>query len=423
MSDRIIQCAGAKLFAYVLCFQLAAVAAGAQTTTPTTTTTTKPVTTAKPATAAKPVPAKPVVAAKPVAAPAAKVAVPTVARPAVAARPAVTAPVATRPAMATQPAAARSAVAAQPIPTRTPISAIAPGGKGGAIGSPTAVSATRPTAGTTMATPAGRAPIPLPNQPQAAVIPGRGNRAAIPLPTGATPVPTAASATSASRAVVPASSTSYVNPSTGRGRPPLPTYTSPTAAAPAAVAAGPAVAGPDGSLGTVQYGGALLTVYGCSRQGSQVACDADFNNQNQRQTQLNNGWWRDMYVVDQNGDRHERSTAYFVNPEGQPRETIDVPYGQSARYILVFNDVSPNVSMVSLHSVYGQLNIQNIPLDAAAAAASPGQAPGQPGAVGNAVSGTTDTLRTTGKQTASDAQQKAMGKGQDALQKLLNKVK
>ena len=207
-----------------------------------------------------------------------------------------------------------------------------------------------------------------------------------------------------------------------RQAPPSHVY-QPNGTAPAAVAAGPAVAGPDGSLGTVQYGGALLTVYGCSRQGSQVACDADFNNQNQRQTQLNNGWWRDMYVVDQNGDRHERSTAYFVNPEGQPRETIDVPYGQSARYILVFNDVSPNVSMVSLHSVYGQLNIQNIPLDAAAAAASPGQAPGQPGAVGNAVSGTTDTLRTTGKQTASDAQQKAMGKGQDALQKLLNKVK
>ena len=194
------------------------------------------------------------------------------------------------------------------------------------------------------------------------------------------------------------------------------------------------MAGPNGALGTVQWGTGMLTVYGCTRQGAQVVCDTDYNNQNQNQTHVENNWWRDAYVVDQFGDRHVRASAYFVNGEGQPRESIDIPYGQGARYILVFNDVSPNVTMVGLHSAYGPMNIENIGLDGGAGAAnsSGGQTDAANGAssagtgasngASNAANGAKDTLKNTGKQRAGEAQDKLMKKGNDSLQKMMDKI-
>jgi hypothetical protein len=170
----------------------------------------------------------------------------------------------------------------------------------------------------------------------------------------------------------------------------------------------------------------MLTIYGCGRQGVQVVCDTDFNNQNQSQTHVDINWWRDAYVVDQFGDRHNRASAYFVNGEGLPREAIEIPYGQSARYILVFNDVSTNVAQVSLHSPYGPLDIENIGLDAQAQAASgtnqAADASGQANADPNSVAGAAQSLKDAGQQRAADAQKKAVGTGQDAVQKLLDKV-
>jgi hypothetical protein len=173
----------------------------------------------------------------------------------------------------------------------------------------------------------------------------------------------------------------------------------------------------------------MITIYGCVRQGTQVACDADFNNQNQNNTMVTNGWWGDMYVVDSNGDRHNRASAYFVNGAGEPRDRIDIPYGQAARYILMFNDVPSNVSTVSVHSAYGQIDIENIRIDgsnnaAPAAAASGASGSDQPAqAQGSSPTGqASQDIKNTGKQAATDAQQKAVGKGQDTLNNWLNKV-
>lgn len=180
------------------------------------------------------------------------------------------------------------------------------------------------------------------------------------------------------------------------------------------------MAGPDGALATVQYGGGMLTIYGCVRQGSQVACDCDFNNQNQNRTQYDTNWWRDTYVIDQFGDRHARASGYFVNGEGKPRETIDIPYGQSSRYIMIFNDVSSNAASVSLHSAYGQLDVENMALD--------GNTNGGAGNAANAgsdnssVADTGQALKNTGKQQADAAKGKAMDKANQSLQKALNKI-
>ena len=170
----------------------------------------------------------------------------------------------------------------------------------------------------------------------------------------------------------------------------------------------------------------MITIYGCTRQGTQVLCDTDFNNQNQHSTQVNTAWWGDMYMVDQNGDRHQRASAYFVNGAGEPREVLDIPYGQSARYIMVFNDFSPNVATAGLHSAYGKIDIENMALDGSGGGsvqgADQGQAGGANSAVGNSVNGVTDSVKNTGKQRAGEARDKAVNKANDSLQKMMDRI-
>ena len=147
----------------------------------------------------------------------------------------------------------------------------------------------------------------------------------------------------------------------------------------------------------------MLTVYGCTRQGTQVLCDTDFNNQNQRTTQVNTAWWRDVYLVDQYGDRHQRASAYFVNGAGEPRETLDIPYGQSARYIMVFNDFSTRTSgrwastrstATSTSKTWAWMGV----VGTAAGGSQQAQAdPQGNSAVGNSVNGVTDSLKNDGK--------------------------
>jgi hypothetical protein len=219
---------------------------------------------------------------------------------------------------------------------------------------------------------------------------------------------------------VPTASRSYItSPSSSRS--PIPSI---SGSGSGAGGASQAIASQGGALGTVQWGQGMLTIYGCGRQGAQVVCDTDFNNQNQNQTHVEINWWRDAYLVDQFGDRHNRGSAYFVNGEGLPRESIEIPYGQSARYIFVFNDVSPNVAQVSLHSPYGPMDIENIGLDTAAVANGnqAADASGQTNTDPNSVAGAAQSLKDAGKQRAADAQKKALGTGQDALQKVLDKV-
>src|SRR5581483_1364414 len=247
-----------------------------------------------------------------------------------------------------------------------------------------------------------------------ATAPAVSGRGVIPTPTSAKGAPT--------------TSSSYIPSSSTSGRSAIPSYGSSNTSA-AAAASGPATPGPNGSLGTFEYGQGMLTVYGCTRQGTQVLCDTDFNNQNQRLTQINTAWWRDVYLVDQYGDRHQRASAYFVNGAGEPREMLDIPYGQSARYIMVFNDFNANVNSVGFHSVYGNIDIENMSLDGsggnAAQAGADESAQGSPqgnSAVANSVGGMKDSLKNNGKQRASDARDKAMNKANDSMQKLMDRI-
>jgi hypothetical protein len=120
---------------------------------------------------------------------------------------------------------------------------------------------------------------------------------------------------------------------------------------------------PNPGLGMAEYGNTILTVMGCMRQGLQIACETDLSNQNKTETLVqSSAAWTDTILIDDRGDRHERSMGFFLNIDGEKRGDIDVPYGQSARYILVFNDVPAKVSTVSLHSPSGGLNVVNIPV-------------------------------------------------------------
>ena len=75
-----------------------------------------------------------------------------------------------------------------------------------------------------------------------------------------------------------------------------------------------------------------------------MLCDTDLSNQDKSGTQLYSSMaWSDTYVVDDRGDRHERTIGFFLNADGEKRINLDVPYGQSIRYILVFNNVPAEV--------------------------------------------------------------------------------
>ncbi len=111
------------------------------------------------------------------------------------------------------------------------------------------------------------------------------------------------------------------------------------------VAPGPASAKPE--LGIAQFGNAIITVHGCNRLGTQVSCETEISNQNKTETLLQSSMeWADAYIIDDRGDRHPRSIAYFLNIDGDKRVDLDVPYGQSVRYLLMFNDVQAKVAMV-----------------------------------------------------------------------------
>jgi hypothetical protein len=137
---------------------------------------------------------------------------------------------------------------------------------------------------------------------------------------------------------------------------------------------------PAGALGMAQGGNSILTVYGCTREGTQALCDTDLSNQDKSGAQLDSSVaWADAFVVDDRGDRHSRTIGFFLNVDGQKRINLDVPYGQSVRYILVFNDVPAQVAKLSLHSTSGTLDVESIPLSDKNAA-SPGAGAATPGA-------------------------------------------
>ncbi len=171
-----------------------------------------------------------------------------------------------------------------------------------------------------------------------------------------------------------------------------------------------------------QWGNTILTVYGCTRQGSTVLCDTDLSNQRQGNTEFNTQYWYHTFLVDDRGDRHRRASAYFLNADGEPRQMLDISYGQSARLIMVFNDVSPNAATAKLISTGAELNVENISLNgqqAQPAAAGTQAAKAQPAVVSNATAGAQSTVQDT-KDKATAAGTDQVNRARDQMNKTLD---
>jgi hypothetical protein len=120
---------------------------------------------------------------------------------------------------------------------------------------------------------------------------------------------------------------------------------------------------PDGALGAAQFQTTRLVVYGCGRQGKQVACVNELTNQNQKDTLVQAAdVWKDTFIVDDRGDRHQRSSGFFLNVDGDQRLQIDLSFGKTARLVLLFDDVQARVQKVALRSNNGGLDVEEIHL-------------------------------------------------------------
>lgn len=120
---------------------------------------------------------------------------------------------------------------------------------------------------------------------------------------------------------------------------------------------------PDGALGSAKSQTTQLIVFGCGRQDAQVACVNQVINQNQKDTLvLAADVWKDTFIVDDRGDRHQRSKGFFLNIDGDQRDQLDVGYGKSARFILMFDNVPTKVQKVTLRSAAGELDVEDIAL-------------------------------------------------------------
>jgi hypothetical protein len=131
------------------------------------------------------------------------------------------------------------------------------------------------------------------------------------------------------------------------------------ASSPAAPKTPPSTA-PAGSLGSAQAQNTKLIVYGCGRQDMQVACVTDLANQNQKDTLVQAAdIWKDAFIVDDRGDRHLRSAGFFLNIDGDQRPQLDIAYGKTARFVLMFDGVQSKVQKVALRSTSG-LDVEEI---------------------------------------------------------------
>lgn len=120
---------------------------------------------------------------------------------------------------------------------------------------------------------------------------------------------------------------------------------------------------PPEGLGSAQAQTTKLVVYGCGRQGTQVACVTELTNQNQKDTLVqSDAIWKDTFIVDDRGDRHQRSDGFFLNIDGDQRPQIDISYGKAARFILMFDGVAAKVQKVALRSTAGSLDVEDISL-------------------------------------------------------------
>jgi hypothetical protein len=129
-----------------------------------------------------------------------------------------------------------------------------------------------------------------------------------------------------------------------------------------------------GGLGSAQAQSTKLVVYGCGRQDTRVACVTELTNQNQKDTLVQAAdVWKDTFIVDDRGDRHQRSSGFFLNVDGDQRQQLDISYGKTARFVLMFDGVQPKVEKVALRSTTAGLNVEEIGLVAPNAGAQAGQ--------------------------------------------------
>lgn len=120
-------------------------------------------------------------------------------------------------------------------------------------------------------------------------------------------------------------------------------------------------------LGSAEAQNTKLVVYGCGRQDAQVACVTELTNQNQKETLVQSAAiWKDTFIVDDRGDRHQRSNGFFLNIDGDQRSELDISYGKAARFILMFDGVPTKVQKVALRSTAGALDVEEISLVAPA---------------------------------------------------------
>lgn len=128
-----------------------------------------------------------------------------------------------------------------------------------------------------------------------------------------------------------------------------------------------------GGLGSAQAQSTKLVVYGCGRQDTRVACVTELTNQNQKDTLVQAAdVWKDTFIVDDRGDRHQRSGGFFLNVDGDQRQQLDISYGKTARFVLMFDEVQPKVEKVALRSTTAGLNVEEIGLVAPNAGAQAG---------------------------------------------------
>ena len=120
-------------------------------------------------------------------------------------------------------------------------------------------------------------------------------------------------------------------------------------------------------LGSAEAQNTKLVVYGCGRQGGQVACVTELTNQNSKDTLVQSAAvWKDTFIVDDRGDRHQRSNGFFLNVDGDQRSQLDISYGKSAHFILMFDGVPAKVQKVTLRSTSADLDVEDVNLVAPA---------------------------------------------------------
>lgn len=137
---------------------------------------------------------------------------------------------------------------------------------------------------------------------------------------------------------------------------------------------GGAVPSQQEGLGSAEGQSTKLVVYGCGRHNTQVACVTDLTNQNHKDTLVLSDVWKDSFIVDDRGDRHPRSKGVFVNIDGDQRSQLDIGYGKSARFVLMFDGVPSKVQKVTLRSASGGLDVEDISLTASGGEAATAQA-------------------------------------------------